>query len=177
MNFVPINANYDSTTKGISRCILQSLLWASRKAYNSTTTSTKLNLTNTILPQLQVYKTPITDYDVVNKNYLNNYKYYKVLTTTDFFVYVDLTKMHSFSIITNTTLAAASICIVYFFPINGANKLYYKVFYYNNGEASQSTYLLNNGTSSLYYDGIIFSLVNGLLKIYAGSGTYYLYEN
>ena len=44
---------------------------------NSTTTSTKLNLNAPELTSLQVYKTPSTNYDVVNKLYLTNYKMLK----------------------------------------------------------------------------------------------------
>jgi hypothetical protein len=62
--------HYDETiATGMNRTTLQALLWAGRKI--GVLTSTKLNLTNTILPKLQVYNTPSTDFDVATKRYVD----------------------------------------------------------------------------------------------------------
>ena len=101
LNFMPRCGNEVNALNGMTRCVLQCLLFAGKIINNPSTTSTSFNLKsnpNPTFQSLKVYNNPLTNYDVVNKAYLTSYtsKYYKALTSTDFYIYVDLTKAHQF---------------------------------------------------------------------------------
>ena len=155
--------NLDTLNNNMVLATLQACLWAGKKI--AILTSTKLNLSNPILPSLQVYNTASSNYDVVNKSYLTNYttKYSKTLTSTDFYIYVDITKPHIYSLyyITNSYYSNTNTGTLYIYPYNSTYFTYRLIY---NATVVNNT-LVNNSTSYAYTGLMTISMVSGMLKI------------
>jgi hypothetical protein len=120
-------------------------------------------------------KVPLTDYDVVNKAYLTSFtsKYYKNLTTLDYFIYVDLTKPHVFSlsyITGGTTVRDPNYsAILYTFPLIDKDLytsnmlLPYKIITGTSGITQN--YITNNSSTNVVFNLINLKMIAGILSL------------
>jgi len=172
---VDINSYFDqvmvNNNTTMIRLVLQSCLWAGKKinmTSSLTITPTTLNLSNPILQKLQVYNNPSTDYDIVNKSYLTSFtsKYSKILTTTDYYVYVDLNKPHQFSLSYTTggtnNAGGNYHAILYTFPLIDNSHLPYKII---TGTSGITQYYQSNNGTVVFYNLIKLNLIAGLLYL------------
>ena len=71
-NLIGSNYSNDTTTTSTNRITLQACLWAAKKIGYNINTTTKIDFSNPLLPNLQVSKSAVNDNDVINKFYLSN---------------------------------------------------------------------------------------------------------
>ena len=173
----------DTTTTRMNRLTLQALLWAGKKIAYALSSTVKIDFNNPVFSNLQVSKSAINDYDVVNKYYLSNYLTSNIYSlynnnkinltipaSSSAYVYVDLSRPHTFTfnvIDYNQTLEYTSgifTTLKYFYSADvGGYMMAYKT--YGVGTFAKNDYIVNNGIEKNVYNYAVASIriVNSVL--------------